>query len=1499
MFSECDPKLTIPPPPTLAPAACLRAEFDISCRDVEALYNRLCGTGGDGDLSEENRRRVVWFALVAYKKAHILRTTIDNLDKFRVFRAMFLRDAHNSIDETRSGVAVLEAEKRLFDKISRVAREVLPSPSEQIGQDMLSWFESALRDIEDKYSDLFYENLVASASPIPPQERARYLGMAATSPLYCVTPEASKVLATLLYLRDENTRRVEEANEARRRAELESEFMDTPPQRTLDEIEQDMRRETVANFWLHDTKYGHIWATLMIPHIVHIREIQCSYMSPGTPLTLNERPPRWCRIFADVDVNKDPGKDAFTTYDARVFAHVFRLAVAFMVMTRIPTVRAHHPQYLRNDAEGQLFPVIDAGVGVSVRSSIKKGDTRSPLEHVDDAGLPVDPFVIFVYASRLPEAIQKENFYTYHFVFPAVYCDIKALGRDLECVFKDPGFIGHIKKLPRIEDMALRFLGLCDAQAWSSSHTMRMALSTKLDGDGNLLPSRRLVQLSTVALHHDMPIYNSGIRNPTLQWNGHVLGAPFPAPQPLFLLSKDYISRASCEISPYELRPGSGPGSVGEQLWDAIFASLTSAQPTTTHGHASQGRTHEQHPEQHSQPSSTHSSALSQLNPQDKSDAPALSPASTGALSSNPFAVVSAMSVRASPCLLEAPCEASCLASQRTLAEWREHFCGATLAREETFDQSVLRGIIAASVSHLSKSREVLEMDPEVSKFVLHVYIADAIAGYVNRFIAYVQSGGTAPFFLRKQCTWGADLPYTEYVRFSAKQLQEMFGEKYPVIWPPNSCEEPGRGQRHGGRGLPPAMPKPRKPRLIMINPFQLYQTASRLTFTELADAIPARPDQLDLGCSPYVTREMALKGDIGYCTETDCADAEYYNDLVTFMELGIQTGFVASKPWLRYILGLEDTDNPRTVYDDRVVSGDFVGYINEERKITHIVREFGVRQFLRHIYVLLCSGDHAAAQHVIKYYAYILQNPGVQTRIVPIFQGKEGTGKNLVNDTIASIFGPVAAEPNADISVLCGWNSSLVGKLFVVFNEVNTLSPAEQGRLRSAVTESSITRRQKYIDDRAMANSMNIVILTNQETGLINKTGSDARRWLYLLTSPVPDYDSTLYFRAFASFLGRDGRSWLKTGVTPGILAVAHFLYRLDISDFVPSMLPKETLGRSRALLTQMDSLQDWFYSLLREKKPPLPPSASADTKAIISKLEGEFENWNTGHVFVETSELYHAFIAYTGSRIQQHVFISWLVKTANCCTESRPRAIVGTRRPMILTFYSQAQCAENFNALIGNVLPMDFVDGARKDILDHLSISAPDPLADVLTRAKAMPASLAPAPRADEVFCFVPLSRSEAPQTHLTQTQHSECRDPPSTPRPPPLLSDDEADSQELAERAQGLVAMFRPDRRRGGIQTSAEEESGGDGPATLEQLMRAASRVDAEVRACEERQRISRLQSAPVPADKEVGSSDEEDEESEKEGAGNRFVDDACSEEDEEEGGDGRPASKKQKK
>lgn len=691
----------------------------------------------------------------------------------------------------------------------------------------------------------------------------------------------------------------------------------------------------------------------------------------------------------------------------------------------------------------------------------------------------------------------------------------------------------------------------------------------------------------------------------------------------------------------------------------------------------------------------------------------------------------------------------------------------------------------------------------------------------------------------------------------------------------------------------------------------------------------------------------MAESGDIGHYVEIDCSEAVYYGDLVQYLETGFQTGHVATKPWLRYILEITDAGSHRVEFQDRVVCGDFIGYFDACGRVARVCRVFGVKHFVHHIRVLLCSGDKAAAHHVIKFYAYILQNPGVQTRIVPIFQGKEGTGKNMVNDTIASIFGPVAAEPNADISALCGWNSALVGKLFVVFNEVHSLSAAEQGKLRSAVTESTITRRQKYVNDQAMSNSMNIVILSNQETGLINKTGSDARRWLYLLTSSVPDYDNVLYFKAFAAFLGRDGRPWTKIGVTPGILAVAKYLYNLNIEDYMPSALPKETIGRSHALLTQMDSLQDWFYALLREKRPPLPVRTSPETKTIMDRLEIAFETWDAGQVSARTSELHHAFVAYTGAHMQQHVFVTWLTKTANCCTESRPRAGPGEPRPMTLTFYSQAQCAENFNALIGNVLSLDFLAGAKKSILDQLSISAPDPLKDVLERAKS---AQVPAPTFFNSVCSSPASsppRSPLPQTaapaactcttaactcgHAAaalneaiclptppqQPPQSPPRSPspppenrapapapPTTPRPPPLLSDDEdrpgiyddeeADSQELAqhaaatearEPAQGLVAMFRPDRRRGEIAASAEEENR-DGPATLEQLMRAASKVDAEVRACEERRRISRLQSAPVPGESELCGSDDEEEDEEND-AGNPFVD------------DGRPASKKQKK
>lgn len=157
------------------------------------------------------------------------------------------------------------------------------------------------------------------------------------------------------------------------------------------------------------------------------------------------------------------------------------------------------------------------------------------------------------------------------------------------------------------------------------------------------------------------------------------------------------------------------------------------------------------------------------------------------------------------------------------------------------------------------------------------------------------------------------------------------------------------------------------------------------------------------------------------------------------------------------------------------------------------------IRELLHH----LCGGDTEVMAWVLRWIAYPLQHKGAKMRTSIIIHGDEGSGKNLFwENVVRRIYGEYGGViGNAQIeSQFNEWASK---KLFFVADEVVTRNELRQlkGKLKHMVTGETIMINPKGFTERAEANHMNFVFLSNELQPLVlDKTD---RRYLVLWTPP------------------------------------------------------------------------------------------------------------------------------------------------------------------------------------------------------------------------------------------------------------------------------------------------------------------------------------------------------------------------------------------------------------
>lgn len=201
-----------------------------------------------------------------------------------------------------------------------------------------------------------------------------------------------------------------------------------------------------------------------------------------------------------------------------------------------------------------------------------------------------------------------------------------------------------------------------------------------------------------------------------------------------------------------------------------------------------------------------------------------------------------------------------------------------------------------------------------------------------------------------------------------------------------------------------------------------------------------------------------------------------------------------------------------------------------------------------------LCNDDAAVMAWVLRWIAYPLQHHGAKMRTSIILHGDEGSGKNLLwENVVAKIYGEYGGViGNAQIeSQFNEWASK---KLFFVADEVVTRNELRQlkGKLKHMVTGEVIMINPKGMTERAEANHMNFVFLSNELQPLaLDKTD---RRYLVLWTPPKRDES----FYAEVSHQIRNG----------GIEAFYHYLlHDVPCGEFNEHTKPIETEAKVKLI--------------------------------------------------------------------------------------------------------------------------------------------------------------------------------------------------------------------------------------------------------------------------------------------------------------------------------------------
>jgi putative DNA primase/helicase len=234
----------------------------------------------------------------------------------------------------------------------------------------------------------------------------------------------------------------------------------------------------------------------------------------------------------------------------------------------------------------------------------------------------------------------------------------------------------------------------------------------------------------------------------------------------------------------------------------------------------------------------------------------------------------------------------------------------------------------------------------------------------------------------------------------------------------------------------------------------------------------------------------------------------------------------------------------------------------------------------------IMCSLDRnpeALYRWVLNWIAYPIQHPGAKMKSTLVVHGPQGTGKNLLFETVMAIYGQYGdvLDQSAVEDKFNDWASR---KLFMIADEVVARSDVYhiKNKLKSLITGDRIRINPKNLPAHWERNHVNLVFLSNEAMPVVLE--EDDRRHCVIWT---PEKKSAEFYHAVLEEIRAGGAA-----------ALHDYLLHLDLGDFGPGTLPPITDAKSLLIALGLDSPIRFHDDLVTGDIPGLEatPGLSSD---------------------------------------------------------------------------------------------------------------------------------------------------------------------------------------------------------------------------------------------------------------------------------------------------------------
>lgn len=224
----------------------------------------------------------------------------------------------------------------------------------------------------------------------------------------------------------------------------------------------------------------------------------------------------------------------------------------------------------------------------------------------------------------------------------------------------------------------------------------------------------------------------------------------------------------------------------------------------------------------------------------------------------------------------------------------------------------------------------------------------------------------------------------------------------------------------------------------------------------------------------------------------------------------------------------------------------------------------------------VLCAGDKASFDYVLRWIAFMFQHPGTSPEAAIAFRGKEGTGKSTLGRALMSIAGAHGLTVSSPAQFAGRFNAHLRNVAFLFADEAFWPGHKEaEGVLKQLVTEPVIAYEGKGADIVSGRNLVHLMMASNNDW--IVPAGLEARRFAVFDVSDERRNDKA-FFSALNAQMAAGGHA-----------AMLHDLLALDISGWHPSRDIPQTQALAEQKALSLEPASKWWMAVLDSGSLPL----------------------------------------------------------------------------------------------------------------------------------------------------------------------------------------------------------------------------------------------------------------------------------------------------------------------